>query len=579
MKPHKILLTLSACFFFLSSQAQWKWLNPLECGFPIIQNQGWTNEIGNSYNRLPQRAEGKVSDPVWELSRHSAGIAIHFYCNAPEIKIRYTVGGSLNMAHMPTTGVSGVDLYNIDSDGQWQWHFGGYPSGDTIQYHYTNIQKDKYHNEGYEYRLFLPLYNSVKWLEIGIPEGSKLSFIPKSPEKPIVLYGSSIAQGACASRPAMAWSSIMQRSLGYPLINLGFSGNGKLAKEVLDFICEIDARLYILDCLPNLTDVSGEEIIRLVKNAVKQIRTSHNKPILLVEHAGYSSAPADSVKLEKYTHANEAEKTAYKELLKEGVQNLYYLTKEEIGLHPDAWVDYVHPSDWGMTTQAKAVEQKVREILQIPVGDIVTTQPVTQHREANNYEWQQRHRDILALIQQNPPKRVILGNSITHFWAGEPKDHVQRGIKSWEKIMRPAGFQNMGYGYDRIENVLWRVYHDELDSFNAEEIVLMIGTNNMGINSDSDIVKGLDFLLSAVKQKQAKAKIKIIGILPRRNHECWVKNINRRIRQMAESAGYTFKDPGVNLLKSDGKIDESLFTDGLHPNEKGYQLIANDIAH
>ena len=60
MRLHKILLTL-VCFTVLSAHAQWKWLNPLECGFPVIQNQGWTEEIGDSYVRLPQRAEGKVN--------------------------------------------------------------------------------------------------------------------------------------------------------------------------------------------------------------------------------------------------------------------------------------------------------------------------------------------------------------------------------------------------------------------------------------------------------------------------------------------------------------------------------------
>ncbi len=90
-------------------------------------------------------------------------------------------------------------------------------------------------------------------MEIGTPEDSELTFIPQSPEKPVVLYGTSIAQGACSSRPAMAWANILQRSLGYPLINLGFSGNGKLEKEVLNYIIEQDARIYILDCLPNLT--------------------------------------------------------------------------------------------------------------------------------------------------------------------------------------------------------------------------------------------------------------------------------------------------------------------------------------
>ncbi len=106
----------------------------------------------------------------------------------------------------------------------------------------------------------------------------------------------------------------------------------------------------------------------------------------------------------------------------QGIKDIYYLTREELGLHPDAWVDYVHPSDWGMETQANAVERKVREILRIPKGDLSTTMPVTQRREPNNYEWQKRHRDILSLNQSNPPRRVILGNSITHFWEESPKD-------------------------------------------------------------------------------------------------------------------------------------------------------------
>ena len=778
MRLHKILLTL-VCFTVLSAHAQWKWLNPLECGFPVIQNQGWTEEIGDRYVRLPQRAEGKVRKPVWDLSRNSAGLAIHFFSNAPELKVRYQVSGPLNMPHMPTTGVSGVDLYSIDSDGQWRFYFGGYPSGDTLQYHYTNIGKDMYHDRGYEFRLYLPPYNTIKWLEIGVPENDELTFIPVSPEKPILLYGTSIAQGACASRPGMTWGTILQRSLGYPLINLGFSGNGRLEKEVLDFICEIDARLYILDCLPNLTpkskdeitqlvsdavkqirathsspillvehagysyQVSGplnmphmpttgvsgvdlysidsdgqwrfyfggypsgdtlqyhytnigkdmyhdrgyefrlylppyntikwleigvpendeltfipvspekpillygtsiaqgacasrpgmtwgtilqrslgyplinlgfsgngrlekevldficeidarlyildclpnltpkskDEITQLVSDAVKQIRATHSSPILLVEHAGYSNALADDTKLQDYTRMNEGAKKAFEELQAQGIKDIYYLTREELGPHPDAWVDYVHPSDWGMETQANAVERKVREILRIPEGNLSTTQPVTQRREPNNYEWQKRHRDILSLNQSNPPRRVILGNSITHFWGGEPKGPSVRGMETWEKIMRPAGFHNLGYGFDRIENVLWRVYHGELDGYKAEEVVLMIGTNNIGINNDNEIVEGIRFLLSAIKQRQPEAKIKVIGILPRRNQEERVRNLNLRIRQMAETGWYTFKNPGTKLLQEDGKINESLFSDGLHPNEEGYKQIVDEIAH
>ncbi|MEG1546996.1 MAG: SGNH/GDSL hydrolase family protein, partial [Bacteroides sp.] len=341
--------------------------------FPVVQNQGFTKEIGNSYSRLPNRAKEVVRKPLWNLSRSSAGLAIYFYCNAPQIKIRYAVAGALNMPHMPSTGVSGIDLYSINSDGKKSFCFGNYSFGDTISYTFTNLGKDTYHNQGFEYRIYLPLYNSVKWMEIGIPEKSQLEFIPLSTEKPIVLYGTSIAQGACASRPAMAWGNIMQRSLEYPLINLGFSGNGRLEKEVLNFVGEPDARLFILDCLPNLTSKTEAEVTKLVIDAVKQLRQSRTAPILLVEHAGYSNAPTNDEMCNKYTCANKGSRKAYESLLAEKIENLHYLSCEELNFPADAWVDHVHPSDLGMQQQAYAVEKKVREILHIPLGKLPTT--------------------------------------------------------------------------------------------------------------------------------------------------------------------------------------------------------------
>ena len=81
--------------------------------------------------------------------------------------------------------------------------------------------------------------------------------MPLSMEKPVVVYGTSIAQGACATRPGLAWTAILERKLDRPLINLGFSGSGQLEKSVIDLMAEIDAKLYILDCLPNLTSGAG----------------------------------------------------------------------------------------------------------------------------------------------------------------------------------------------------------------------------------------------------------------------------------------------------------------------------------
>lgn len=576
----KKLIALFISFLaILPAGAQLKWFNPLEAGFPVIQNQGFTAEIGQSYVRLPDRAKSQVRDAVWYLSRNSAGLAIHFYCNAPQIKVRYAVSGPFNMPHMPSTGVSGIDLYSINSDGKSDFCFGNYSFGDTIQYAYDNLGTDRYHKRGFEYRIYLPLYNSIKWMEIGIPENNELEFIPVSPEKPIVLYGTSIAQGACASRPAMAWSTQVQRSLGYPLINLGFSGNGQQEKEVQQFIAELDARLYILDCMPNCTQFDENEVTGRILAAVKQLREKHAAPILLIEHSGYSNAQTSTNRQNEGDHVNQACRKAYDQLQSDQVKDIYYLSRNELNMPPDGWVDYVHPSDLGMQQQATAIEKKIREILHIPQGDIPTAIPVTQRREPNNYEWQTRHRDMLEHIKTHTPRCVILGNSITHFWGGEPAGPHKYGGESWEKVFRPAGFQNMGYGWERIENVLWRVYHDELSGFEAEKVVLMIGTNNLGTNTNEDIVEGLRFLLSAIRERQPKADIKVVGILPRRNDEQKVKAINLLIKQMAVKNGYKFCDVGEHLLQRNGKIDETLFIgDGLHPNEKGYKLMAKTIA-
>ena len=121
MKKLSIIVVL--CLVALSAGAQWKWINPMDAGFSVIQSQGFTDEIGKTYVRLPDRAKDVVRKDVWDLSRHSAGLAIYFYSNAPTMQIRYQVAKdyrlSYGMSHMPATGCFRRDLYSINSDGKW----------------------------------------------------------------------------------------------------------------------------------------------------------------------------------------------------------------------------------------------------------------------------------------------------------------------------------------------------------------------------------------------------------------------------------------------------------------------------
>ena len=358
----RALFSFLLLFASLSAYAQMVWHDPQKSEYSVMQNQAFVDQI-NGYARLPESAKGVVRDAVWNLSRHSAGVAIFFRTNSPDIEVQYTTTSrSYAMPHMPSTGVSGVDLYRVDGSGDWKYLPGGYSFGEKVTYKYNNLPMPS-NGQSYEYRLYLPLYNGVQSMQIGVKEGCEFSFIPTSTLKPIVMYGTSIAQGGCCSRPAMAWGTIVHRKLDYPFVNLGFSGNGHLEREVLDYIAQIDAALYILDCLPNLTNRNHDDVYKLSLDAIKQIRAKSNAPILLVEHVGFSDEATNTEHRTKVETVNKAIFALYKDLIKQGEKDIFYLEKEKLSAGGDITVDYIHLTDWGMIQQAEAVERKVRKIL------------------------------------------------------------------------------------------------------------------------------------------------------------------------------------------------------------------------
>lgn len=577
------LFSLVFLFSGLTASAQtFSWWNPARSLVNVIEGKGWPEESAALYDRFPARAEKTVPSPVWNLSHHAAGLMIRFRSNADQIVVRYGVGGSHAMPHMPATGVSGVDLYAVDADGALLWSAGKYAFKDTVTYRFEGLRpNDSYHPKGREYRLYLPLYNSVKWLEIGVPEGTLFSPLPSRLEKPIVVYGTSIAQGACASRPGMAWPAIVGRQLDRPVINLGFSGNGRMEKETVGLVNELDAKVFLVDCLPNLVasvNIPEEEIRKRYLEGVRLLRAGHpSTPIVIAEHSGYTEGGISPVRRQYYEDVNRWIREVVQQLKNEGITGLSLIPQAEFGQDIETKVDGSHPSDLGMMRYAEGYVKALREILNEPEGTIVTTRPVTQNRDAAIYDWQLRHRDVLSLAKTRKPKLVFLGNSITHYWSGVPQAPVERGKDAWMSVLEPRGAMNFGFGWDRIENVLWRVYHDELDGFDARQVVLLIGTNNLQYNSDVEITDGLKFLVSAVRRRQPRASVLVLGILPRRGQEARLRTLNEQVKAMATGIGATFADPGKSLLKTDLTIEESLFTDGLHPNGKGYSRIAAEL--
>ncbi len=344
-----------------------KWWSPGQAGFAVIDGRAWQENSASLFDRLPEKAKQTVRPEVWNLSKNSAGEYIQFTSNATEIVVRYKVTGGLSMPHMPATGVSGVDLYALDINNNWHWAKGNYNFGDTITYTFSNLFNSIPIKE---YRLYLPLYNTPTWLNIAVDSSKQFSPIAVHNNPPVVLYGTSIMQGACASRPGLAWSNILGRKLNLPIVNLGFSGNGRLETALIDLLTEIDARLYVLDCQPNLVDrkvFTAGEIQNRIRNAVKNLQNKHPEtPVLLVEHCcGLPAVNMDTAMVNTYTWTSNILAETFAVMKANGTKNIYLMKSTDIGFDAESTVDGTHPNDIGMMKYADAYEKVIRSILHV----------------------------------------------------------------------------------------------------------------------------------------------------------------------------------------------------------------------
>jgi hypothetical protein len=315
-----------------------------------VEGRGW-DDTRAFYDRLPAKAEGLVRPPVWDLSHDSAGMCVRFVTDAQTIRARWSLIRSwLYLPNETAIANSGLDLY-VKTDHGWHWLAVGQPAAQTNEVTLVgNLLPGTR-----EYLLYLPLYNGVTSVELGIPAHATIQKAPAwgdGERKPIVFYGTSILQGLSASRPGMVHSAILGRKFNWPVINLGFSGNGKMEPEMAGLLAELDPSIYVLDCLPNM--VAGE-IRERVEPFVKKLRTAHPEvPIVLVEDRTMQDSFLIAGRMEWYHLKDRAElKAAYERLQHAGVKNLFYLPGEHLfGDDGEGSTDGSHPNDLGFMRQA-----------------------------------------------------------------------------------------------------------------------------------------------------------------------------------------------------------------------------------
>lgn len=323
-------------------------------------------ETAKPFDRFPAKAEASLRKAVWDLSRHSAGMVARFATDSPVVKVRYQLSSPrLAMNHMPATGVSGVDLYAKTEGGDLRWVNVSRPTQTSVEAALANgidsLSSSNSEPESREFALYFPLYNGVEKLEIGIEKSAKLKPM-LARKKPIVFYGTSIMHGACASRPGMSISSILGRRLNRPVVNLGFSGNGKMELPVADLIGELDPSVIAVDCLPNM---NGKLVSERAVPFVKRLRKYHPEiPILLVEDRAMTNSVFYQRSKDFHQQNRASLEAAYQSLLAAGENNIFYLDGQKLlGSDGEGATDGSHPSDLGMVRYADAYEPVLRSML------------------------------------------------------------------------------------------------------------------------------------------------------------------------------------------------------------------------
>lgn len=312
------------------------------------------SEKESPYDRLPASYKEKVREPVWDLSKCAAGITARFKSNSTSILLKWEVLNNFSMNHMPATGIRGVDLYCRVGD-SWQYVNTAKPGKKQSEARLVSNMTA----EMREYKLFLPLYDGIVSIEVGVEENSVIEKPSPSKDRPIVFYGTSITQGGCASRPGMAHTSIISRKLNQECINLGFSGNGRMEKPIAELMAYMDASMYVVDCVPNMTQ---EHLKTNMLPLVEIIRSKRKlTPIVFVEGTIMEKSFLDDSLRKELNDKNALLRQLFQKLVENGYRDIYYIESEgALGDDHEATVDGVHFTDLGFLRFADFLIAKFR---------------------------------------------------------------------------------------------------------------------------------------------------------------------------------------------------------------------------
>ncbi len=234
------------------------------------------------------------------------------------------------------------------------------------------------------------------------------------------------------------------------------------------------------------------------------------------------------------------------------------------------FTDGLHPGTTGQKQIARTVWQNW------PRPKMTTTTPVTQNRDRRIYDWMTRHKEVLKRHQTVKPDVITLGDSITHFWSGLPKAPLAWGNDAWATLFDGYAVTNMGCGWDRTENVVWRLQNGQLNGISPKVAMILIGTNNLPVkNTPREIYWGVKSVVDEIHKQSPTTKVLVLGILPRKSKFAHTPaEVNQLLANLDDRPFVRFYNANSALLDEEGNRRGELYRDGVHVNAAGYAALA-----
>lgn len=331
---------------------------------PFVLDGLYWRKKGEAFRRLPLEGVNISGGIDVTLSWHTAGAMLRFTTDASEIRLDVKLHKNARMDHMASTGSMGFDLYCGKGSAKKFIRVARFDHK-LDEYNVPIFQLNGREPGMREFTLHFPLYCGVEKFRIGLPQQARVEAPSPWPDpRPIVVYGTSIQQGGCASRPGMCHTNIMSRMLNRPFINLGFSGSGKGEPAAAEMIAGIEnPAMFILDYAGN---AKNDGLKATLSNFIDILRRKHPEiPILLV-----SATPwADELDTMVCTPYRMEQTALYLDELRcrreNGDKNIHFL--DGFGLYGADWsdctVDGVHATDFGFQMIARRMAPFISGVL------------------------------------------------------------------------------------------------------------------------------------------------------------------------------------------------------------------------